>query len=204
MKAFLIKIIVSSIFLFIGINSFSCGYYPYDNEFRTTSFDANFINFNELNAFSFHSEYLNGDISLEKYNWEQNIDQWYKYCNSKSVLKADIFSALYKKSAFDSQKNSFIEFIKNNKKDAFLYLKELLNLDSVKQDFSKEAREEFKKRWDVFSINDHYFPYDTLFASVSKAFDYPNVKENIKKCTDPFVKKRWAYQAIISAFYKGN
>ncbi|MFZ4399923.1 MAG: hypothetical protein ACOYO1_07815 [Bacteroidales bacterium] len=207
MKVFSKKSIISIlIILLISVNlhSFACGYYPYENEFRICSFDANFFNFKELNAFSLQSDYLNGDISTEQYNWKQNIDQWYQYCNSKKIKKDDIYNALYSHQTLDVKVNTFIKYIRENRKEAYKYLKELLYLEPDAHKFKSDKRQVFREKWDAFSKNDNYYYGYNSSASVSIELELTEVLGNIKNCKDKFILKRWAYQAVVAAYYQSK
>jgi hypothetical protein len=203
MKVFLKRILSSCLFLLAHFYSLGCVYSPYENEFRITSFDANFINFRELNAFCFNSDYLNEDISEEKYNWSQNIDQWYNYCQSPTVKKEDIYHALYGGKPVDVKYNTFINYIQKNKKEAYRYLQELLNPSG--KNFTPDKRTVFKERWDAFATQKHYYYSDSYaFDAASIEFTVPHVLNNITNCKDSFVAKRWAYQGVVYAYYQGH
>lgn len=183
---------------------FSCGYSPYENEFRVVNFDANFLPYKELNAFVLSAEYLNGSILNEKYNWEQNITQWLSYCHSPSVKYNDVYKALYQNSGEELHANPFVVFIKNNKPEAYFYLKELLGLE-IHVVEKQEVNTLFKDKWESFAKDEYYYENSVAgFSPSSPEFDFPIVDENIAKCKDTFIQKRWAYQAIVTAFYQSD
>jgi hypothetical protein len=199
MKANLLKILISFSALFAAHSSRECGYSPYQEWFRVTCFDSNFLNFEELNAFTLTTDYFNGPVMNEQYQWRQNIDQWYEYCSDKSVRREDIRIALYDNGNADVQTNPFVRFLKENKPEAYTYMRELLLFGDSKDD--ETADERFRKNWLDFSDPDSYYWGEGGYAR-SFEFHWPRVEANLNACNDPFIKKRWAYQALVSAFYQ--
>ena len=65
MKAALKKVLISIVALLSSYTSQECADYPYFEFFRISSFDPNFLNFDELNAFTYNSDYYNGSVESE-------------------------------------------------------------------------------------------------------------------------------------------
>ena len=205
MKIFLKPINSLLVILLIVTNSFSCGYYPMLEEYRISNFDSNLLNFSNLNAFCFTKEYLNeGYNSGESYNFDQNINQWYVYCNhevSKNVIRKALFE-------LDTiAENSVLNILKKNKKnEAHLYLTKLLrNGFAFAQNAKKvkvNSRIAFESKWDFFEKNDSYQQPQKI--TIQSVLDAVKIKKEIGNIKDPFVRKRYAYQAIIEAYYKSD
>ncbi|MFM7021858.1 MAG: hypothetical protein ACKOXB_02690 [Flavobacteriales bacterium] len=202
MKVYLKKCFLSSALVVASTLVSACSFYPCDNEFRINNFDINFLNIKELNAFGLQSDYLNGNYADENYDWRQNIDQWFKYCNSTQIKKEDIYNALYKKTDFSIDNNPFIKYIYKHKKEAYTYLNNLLSLDA-KKTLSKAEKIKFHSIWDEFAGGDYYF-YFSEEGPESQEFSFPAIQKNIDHCKDAFIQQRWAYQGIVRAFYSGN
>ena len=111
------------------VSTWSCSEYPELNAYRNTNFDADFLNYKVLSKFIYDKQEYNGSMNKEDYKFEQNIEQWYRYCDSKTVSKKDIYNALYVKLDSNALKaNSFYQYIQT-RKEANQYLSYLLKIN---------------------------------------------------------------------------
>jgi hypothetical protein len=193
MKTFLQKALVSILLLVPAFSAMNCVYYYRGEEMRVNNFMGNLLSFDALSRFIYTTENYNVEENSPVTSYAENIDQWFKYCNDPSVKKTDIYRFLYetdnemfiKHQKIFEHNNSFIRTIKNNK-EAYEYLK-LINA---------KDKESFTNTWDNFAKNEQYGYYYN-HANVN-----PNTCDSLyHRCTDPFLKKRYAYQYLICSFY---
>jgi len=198
MSRFIIRFLLSNgLLLFPLFQLRPCVDFPRANDVRVTNFMDNILHFNELNKFVFTTDYYGdeGDISYDSH--KENIEQWYVYCKDKNVKKKDIFNFLYALPGVYVQKNrdlllennSFLFALRNNKK-ALDYLFLIKN----------EPGYNFKSNWDNFADdrNPYYYYSDEGLAKL----DLTNVFDNLRETsTDLFLKRRYAYQSIVTHFY---
>jgi hypothetical protein len=185
-----------------AISGFSCSDYPSNDAFRSTNFDANFLNYQVLSKFIYDLQIYNGGFQKENYRFDQNIEQWYNYCNKK-VSKKDIYNTLYHHLDSNALKsNSFHIYLQKNK-EASQYLSYLIGTNKNRYTDPKESKQDFEKQWNNFS--DVEFNYNYYSEYEQKRTDpelcLPRVLGHINSCKDSFIRQRYAYQALVDAFY---
>lgn len=193
MNMFLRKILLSLLICLSGFQAFNCGWGPDSHDMRVCNFMQDLPRFAALNNFVFTYSYYNGDLGSYMGDYTQNINQWHSYLGDSSVKKSDIYEVLYlmNKDDYDRhqnvnlENNTFLKAIKANKA-AFEYLHMIKH----------RSEATFKSTWDEFAEG-----YGNFYGDAT--VDAKTCDSLFKRCKDPYLKKRYAYQLLVCNFY-GN
>lgn len=186
-----------------------CIDYPQWEQYRVRFFDPGLADMEALSPFYFTRRWMYKDeLADVPDDHHRNIKEWQTWLGP-DVLAADIDSVLYGDDklgslltsiklgtlAEDFPNNSFIKKIQQrDKKPALDYLLHLKQMEFLLQAPSDP--------WNDNYGNDR----DTTFFNTSLHEEelYKTALERLEKTNDPFLQKRYAYQAILSDRYSGS
>lgn len=179
------------VFILLLLNSFSynviaCGYEPYGEDVRYSLYKPTLFNFGNYNVFNYNSDLWSYDY-YPKTTFESNVYDWYNYTNKKVPIESINYFLNFSTitDLYSESDNDFIHYL-YKKKDfkALNYLKIAKRCESINTSISENVWELEKPTLQIQEIITH--------KDVLKALQNEN---------NPYLKRKYAFQAIRMAFY---
>ena len=185
MKKFLICILA---LLSNFSNVFACGYSPYGEDIRYSLFSPNYFGYNEYRAFWYNSELFG--FSYEYQNqYESNVYDWFHFTN-KNVPLADINECLNSLKLTDISPystNEFLQYLyKNKQHNVIQYLIVAKKCEDIANYSTEDSweREESQGKDITLLLN--------------------KLKKNIENEKSNYLKRKYAFLTIRTAYYTGD
>ncbi|WP_299250086.1 hypothetical protein [uncultured Cytophaga sp.] len=191
------RFLLSSIIILLPlISAKPCGDYYNAEQVRVTNFMGNAIGFNELAKYTFSTNFYEYDEIPTNESYTENIDQWFRYCKNTNVDRKDIYNFLYVVSNEDVIKNKNMLLLENPFLKVFKDNQEVLDYLFL---IKRNPTYDFKTVWDNFE-GDVYTSY--FFNEGTRIYPTQIYKGLLTQTKNTFLKRRYAYQYLVSLYYE--
>ena len=168
---------------------FACGYSPYGEDVRYSLFLPRYFDYTEFNAFYYNANAFGQDFVYEA-KYESNVYDWYQYTHQKVSVEAinDFLNHLALTDIQPDSKNEFIAYLYKNKANGVLnYLRIAKKAEAVN---ALAYNDPWERNDSEIETNKSEF-----LDTVIKAYE---AEKNV------YLKRRYAFLAIRSAYYAGD
>lgn len=191
------RFLLSSIIILLPlISAKPCGDYYNAEQVRVTNFIGNAMGFNELAKYTYSTDFYAYDEIPTNESYTQNVDQWFMYCKNTKVNRKDIYNFLYVVSNEDVIKNKNMLLLENSFLNVFKDNQEVLDYLFL---IKRNPTYDFKTVWDNFG-DDIYTSY--YYDGGTRIYPTEIYKRLLAETKNIFLKRRYAYQYLVSLFYE--
>lgn len=169
-------------------NVFSCGYSPYGEDIRYSLFLPEYFNYTDFRAFNYNTQLFGFDYEYES-QYESNVDDWYNFVQKKVPVEDinECLNSLKMTDITSNSQNKFLQYLYQNKlNNVIQYLiiaKKCEDVNNLQYDDPWERGE--TKRVDI-----------TPF--------FKKLQQLIDKEKSNYLKRKYAFLTIRTAYYNGN
>ena len=169
-------------------NVFSCGYSPYGEDIRYSLFLPGYFNYADFNAFNYHAQLFGFDYEYQS-KYESNVEDWYNF-TQKKVPIYDINECLNTFKITDISSNSDNKFLQ------YLYQNKLGNV--IQYLITAKKCEDLNN----FDFSDPWERGETKNTDVTPFLN--KLQQLINKEKSNYLKRKYAFLTIRTAYYNGN
>jgi len=169
-------------------NVFSCGYSPYGEDIRYSLFLPDYFKYTDFSAFNYNTQLFGFDYEYQK-QYESNVDDWHNL-TQKKVPVEDINECLNTLKLTDITSNSQNKFLQ------YLYKNKLNNV--IQYLIIAKQCEDVNN----FEYDDPWERGETKRVDITPFFN--KLQQLIDKEKSNYLKRKYAFLTIRTAYYNGN
>ena len=169
-------------------NVFSCGYSPYGEDIRYSLFLPEYFKYADFRAFNYNTQLFGFDYEYQN-QYESNVDDWYNFVQKKVPVE-DINECLNTLKLTDITSNSQNKFLQ------YLYQNKLNNV--IQYLIIAKKCEDANN----FQYDDPWERGETKRVDITPFLN--KLQQLINKEKSSYLKRKYAFLTIRTAYYNGN
>lgn len=168
---------------------FACGYSPDGEDIRYSLFLSKYFNYQDFNAFNYHSQLLGFDYEY-KNQYESNVYDWYNFTRKQVPIFAinECLNEFTETDITISSKNEFLQYLYKNKLQNVIHY--LILAKKCEEINTFDSKDEWERETESKNVNTSNF--------------LVRLKKKIEVEKSDYIKRKYVFLIIRTAYYAND